>query len=879
MRYLVLFLLISLQATAINVRGGDIFLVRPDSPYIDSEYVPAEFLSVEDLVFYTCIEENLPVKSTVICMDDNSFKDVTVTRWLEKENCYIGTYDLDAKDCRQMIIQSEYEKDDELITVQREIKVNRLSSILDLVTRNQYSDGGWRDAVDTASGIWVLSNYKNIYDDELEMGIDWLKLNRDNEYKCWPKDDCSVRTTAKIMAYLALAGLNDTYRIVHDGIVYLENMQNFYTDEERWNLKISPFESGTTSCIISYERDLLNEQNFSVEQNSIVNFTISPYPGDELIVLCDQNFKANLTTSIDEEVFIYEGDNMSYITPENCWSSDSKWGDCDMAATLFATVANVSDDSRELSLEYLKKQLVQERAGEKSIKRKVNYSALYAYVADNKNVTSWLRYKQNNDGSWGNNSDMRNIITTGYSLLGMLASGFNRTDEVIEDAEEWVNDRELDFILNITSEYKAWNSTERNALAFIVLRNNARPVIKSNPMLVLIDNDAVDVELYNPTTFDLDDITFKFSDNLKDILEIEEQEYIPSYSYVRQTITRKKAETGNIYGYLSVFNGDEELGMVPVTITNFPKIEIESAKDNFIVFGTSAKIDFKITKTAHRFDCDLAWDDTDISSKEEYTLDSNSLSVDVSFTSAERVEKTYKGTFSCVSGEHSFDVPVDVRVSRYSDFPFEVIPSEIFVNDTNPSSIIIENRLDETLDVKVELVKASSYFELARTTVAIDPNNKVNISIYNNVPATSNVTESNMIKVTGLEQIREVSFRADITAVPEKRRNPFVMYSLLGLLIVLLAVGGYFAYKYRDNLKSLLKKGSNIDEVKVRIKKLEEKEKQTAIMNMINILRILKQDDVQIRTRLKAENFSDEEIDNALKSDAESADDTEESYS
>ena len=39
------------------IKGGEIHLVRPESPYIDSSHIPPEYLSNEDLVFYTCIEE------------------------------------------------------------------------------------------------------------------------------------------------------------------------------------------------------------------------------------------------------------------------------------------------------------------------------------------------------------------------------------------------------------------------------------------------------------------------------------------------------------------------------------------------------------------------------------------------------------------------------------------------------------------------------------------------------------------------------------------------------------------------------------------------------------------------------------------------------
>jgi len=852
---------------AINIRGGDINLVRPDSPYIDYQYVPPEYLSVEDLVFYTCIEEDLPVKSTVICLDDNSFRDVVTTRWLEDENCYIASYDLDEKDCRQMLIQSEYVKDDEIVTLQQPVKVNRLSSILDLVTRNQYSDGGWKDAVHTAAGIWVLSNYRQIYDDELKLGIDWLKLNRDNDEKCWPRDSCSVRTTAKILAYLTLSGYNDTSRIMHDGEVYLRNMQNFYQDGDTWDLTIAPFEPGNTSCVISYE-NLLNEGNFVMEQGKQVNYSISPVPGNELIVVCDQNFKANLTAIADDRVFIYEGDNLTYTTPENCWSADGKWGDCDIPATLYASMTNITDINRELALDFLEKQLQVTRAGEKTMQYNINDSAMYVFLTGDEDVTSWLRYKQNNEGSWGNRTNMANVIPTGLSLLGLLATGFNRTDEVIEDAEKWVNEKELEFTLNITEDYVAWNSTEMNAHAFIVLKNNARPILKSDPAIVLIDKEVTDVEIYNPTTFDLNEISFEFSDNLKDILQIEDEDFIPAYSYVRQAITKVGVETGDVYGYLSVYDYDDELGRIPVMITDFPDIKISYTQDNLVVFGAAAKVDFSIAKTGHKFNCKLAWDEDDISSQSDYTVDSNTLSVDVSFDSAERAEKTYVAEFTCTSNGYDFVVPVDVRMSRYKVFPFTVEPVDLFLNESGrDATFAIENKLDETLDVEAKFLKTSDYFELSRNSFAIDPNTKINITVYNSAPSQLNISSPNIIEVSALGQTREINFRADIIALPPKKANPVLFWSIVLLIIAGLGAGGYYGYKYKDGLLKLLKKGGKVDQIKMKIKQLEEKEKNTAILNMVNIMRILKKDDVQIRARLKTEGFSEDEINQAMSAD------------
>ncbi len=851
-----------------EMKGGDIYLVRPNSPYIDNSYVPSEYISVDDLDFYTCIEEkDIPVKSTVICLDDNSFKDIPMTKWLDTGNCYIGTYNLDGKDCRKMVIQSVYTKDKETVTLRKEIKVNRISSILDLVARNQYSDGGWRDAIATASGIWVLSNYPKIYADQIEKGLQWLKLNRNNDEKCWPDEDCSVTETAKILAYLTFAGVNDSYRVMHDGIVYLENNQNFYQDGETWNLTIKPFESGITDCIISYKNNLYNKDNFTLQEGKVAAYKINPVPSQMLYVICDQNFQANLTTPDHDQVFIYEGDNLSYTTPYNCWSRDQKWGKCDLSTTLLATMTNISDKNKDLALEYLDSQLRSERSGEMYIgpDKNVTDAALYAYVRDNQNITSWLRYKQNNDGSWGNGTSQDEIIPTGFNILGLMRSGFNRTSEVIRDAEAWVNEKELGFSLNETSKYEAWNSTEKNAHAFIVLKNNARPAIKSDPMLITIDKETTEVDIYNPTTFELDDISFEFSDNLKSHLTINPRDEIPSYSYVKQDITKKSGDTGTLYGYLYVKNHDVEIGKIPVMITDFPKIDINPAQDDYLVFGTKGTASFTVSKTSHTFQCSLAWDDPDISSQKDYTVNNNKLSVDLVFSSAERLEKTYAGTFNCTAQGQEYDIPVSVRVSRYETFPFSVKPESLFVNSTGQDRyMIIQNLLDETLDVSIAFMKNEPDFEISRKQVSIDPNTDVNVSIYNNVPENVNLTASDVIEVAALGQKKDVNFRAAIVAVPKKTFSPLLLWLIIGVIVVAVGTLGYLGYRYRDTLMGYLKKGSKIDSIKVKIKKLEEKEKHTAVMNMVNILRILKKDDVQIRARLKQEGFSDDEVDKAF---------------
>jgi len=149
--------------------------------------------------------------------------------------------------------------------------------------------------------------------------------------------------------------------------------------------------------------------------------------------------------------------------------------------------------------------------------------------------------------------------------------------------------------------------------------------------------------------------------------------------------------------------------------------------------------------------------------------------------------------------------------------------------------------------------------------------------IYNNVPDGLNLTAANVIEVTALGQKRETNFRTDIIAAKPKKTNPILFWSLIGIIVVTLGVAGYMGYQYRDSLKNLFSKGDKIDAIKMKIKKLEEREKHTAIMNMINILRILKKDDVQIRTRLKQEGFDEDEVTSAM--ETETDDDSEDDNS
>lgn len=876
---LIFLLIMSMSfSLASDIKGGEINIVRPDNRYIDDTRIPPEFLSSEHLIFYTCIEEeDTPVRSSVICHDDASFKDVELYRWEGDGNCYIGAYDLDGDRCEDMVIESEYERDEEDVKLTKNVQVKQFSSLLKHVTDNQYSDGGWADSVSTAAGIWVLSNYRDIYADEMGLANDWLTEHRDNEEKCWPENDCTVRKTAKIMAMLNMAGLDQSLRTMHDGHVYLEKWQNYYEKEDEWELKIEPFESGKTHCLITYEREHLNEENFTINETETQYYDLEVAPEEELDVVCDQNIYGRLETMEGEVPFVYEGDNLTYSMPYACWPENTKWGECDLETTVYALMTNISEERKEAGIEYVESKREEGLGGEEFLEdeSKIKENAIYSHVLGMEDeeemeyeadgLTSWLRFRQNNEGSWGRGDFEEKVGPTAHSILGLMENNFSRNSDVIKDAEDWVNEVEIGLYEDEAEDYEGWGSTENNAYAFTVLKNNARPVLNFEPNILMLDESEKSIDVYNPTTFPLDSITYNFSEELEDQVSIEnEREEISAYSYVRLNLERENMDADNVFGYLTVENEDIPIAKLPIMIMEHPSIEFEP-EGHIDVFGTSSRLEFDIDKTYHEFDCKLSWNEENISSKNEFRVTENELTLDLSFEEARRLETTYSGEFRCeAQGEEIID-EFSFDVSRYPTFPFSVEPDDILINETGETkNVTIENRLDESIDISVDFQRQSEQFELSSNDLVIYGGEEEDVKIYNNADPTENVSQTNTIIVESLEQEETINFQAFIEGEPERELGPVFFWTSLLVLISIAGGGGFVAYRYRETLRGLFSREQKEDKIKMRIKKLEEKEKKTAIQNMVQIMRMLNKEDSEVKKRLKEEGFTDEEIDKVL---------------
>ena len=874
---LILFLVaVSSAATqALSYQEG-IHLIRPDSRYITHDYSVPEYLTVEDLTFVSCLEDDYALRNSILCLDDNSFEDLETNPWSEQDNCYISSANLDNFECDHLLLQAEYTKEGENYKLTKTVRVNKLSKVLDKLLDTQYSDGGWRDPLSTAYGVWALSYFKDIYDYQLDLALDWLKENRNEERKCWPKSPCNMETSANILALLKLSNYTgdlidkpNARRVVNDARNFFEEMQNTYEQGDTWNISVLPINNYTTLSLVAYDRDVLDE-NFTLPMDEPKDYSFEARTDKELKVISDDNVIVNISNQDNETLIEYRGDNLTYVVPGPCWSLNRKGEPCDYTTTLFAMASDIDEYHESLAKEW-----VREKVSDGAILGKyfgdgqqdVVDTSFYVYnlFGDDGEMTymdqiiDWLLYKQNNEGSWGRNSTAEKAIPTADSILALEAAGYNRTAEPVEDAESWASANEE----NVSD-----NNTAALASLFFVLKHNARPLLVSEPKIIVVDQPQTTIQLFNPTTFDLTDLTYEFSEEVDSDLSIETREEIDAYSYRKLTITRTSSEQKDAFGFLTVYNLDDPVAKIPVILTDAPMLNI-SLPETVTVFGKSGELRVTAKKSSHTLTCTATWQGDELTSPGSIRVSGSTFTIPLSFEQALTKEDSYSGTLTCTAAGKKLSLPLNVYVSRYASIPLSVSPTDVIVNSTDADVVFrLKNNLDRDLTVSVSMDRYGSYFGF-RDSVTLNPNEEQNFTLTNNLPGDLNLTSSVLVNFKVFDRTQSASMLIDVTQQAAKSAS--LLGSILPLLVILAVLGvlGFFAWKYRDALIAELNK-LNIWRVKEekkkenkRIKTLKSTEQRQAIVNLFNIMKFQNKDEKDIAQRLLS-SFEREDIKSAL---------------
>lgn len=855
-----------LLAPLVSSYEEKIILIRPVTKYLAGGSSYPEFINNENLFYLTCIERNLPIRTSVICLDNNNFADLKPYEWTESGQdafCYLSGYDLEKMPCKNMLIQSEYVYDNETIKVEKRIKLNKFTQMLESILKTQFSDGGWKDAKSTAYGIFALSAFRDIFIDEISLAYEWLKEYRDDDQKCWPLELCNIHTTVRVLAMLKESGINDTARVTFDGGSWLVSKHVEYASGKPWQLSIYS-QYNTTLVLVAYGQEQI-EGNYSMAARTYKNYSFDALPNTALDVISTENIRLNLTNSKGVLMMSYQGDNFSYTTPPACWPANILGEDCDIFTTELALMSHLPDEDRESAIEWLDTKIVETDTignyiGEEG---KIIETVQYVYSANitDENIRKWLLLKQNNNGSWGRENVTNMLNLTAQATLALLNSGYTRSDEPIVDAENWLSDYESNADMN---------DTVSKALIFRALKAYARPFIKLKPLIIMPSTTTMEIELFNPTPFNFKDLKFSFTNDLDKYLKIEEKEILSAYSYRKITLSLIKTPETSVYGKLIIKSLGEEVASVPILISHFSSLEL-TFPQNTEVFGTSKTISVTAKKSPEPFDCEIFWDSSEISSKStKFRIEADTFEMALLFNAPATKEITYTATLICSTAENKMTIPIELKLKRYASKPFSISPKDIFVNGSGVTpQFVISNLLDTAIDVTIGFQKSEEKFTLSETSATIGPNADVTITINNDLVDEEEYTSSNIIEIKTTGQEESISFAASQEGVAPGQVNPMILYISIGIIVLILGVGGFFAYKYKDKLLVMLgikKKGavavtSGAEKTKQKIKKLEDIGHNMALVNLIRLLRFQGKSDEEIRNRLIEEKFTPEEVD------------------
>ncbi len=845
-----------------------IHFIRPVDGYIISDYTIPEFLSVEDVYVLACTEGDYPIKTSLLCLDNNNFVDLNNYKWTPDQNCYISDYNLKDFTCRDMMVQSEYTIDGENYRLTKNVRVNKLTKVLDHLLENQYSDGGWRDSLKTAYGIWGLSFYSEIFDYEIENGMKWLKLNRDDDEKCWPKSPCDMQQTANILGLLTISNYTDYYRVLNDGENFMKEMHLFYEQENTWKVSIFPNVPFTTVSLVGYEGEII-DTNFTLENDTWTDYSFKAVTGKELIVISDENIKAKILDQQGETLINYQGDNLSYDIPGACWSRNKRGEPCDLRTTLWNTMLDIPEEQIDQAKYYLENEmrnntLVGYYLGDQDDPID---TSLFLYVMESSHkdedwmdeIVDWVTYHQNNEGSWGDGNVTDKVVPTAIGGLALTKYGFNRSSEQIEDAEDWASENEEEVDVN---------DTVNQAALFSILRRNAHPLVTAVPRVLLVREALTTIDIFNPTTFNLDDVDYIFSDNLEEVLSLDKKSEISSYSYRKVKIRKSGNPSGTIYGYLTITNKDKQIGKIPVIVSDFPNLNI-TVTESLYVFGMNGDLQLTATKSAHEFICDVAWDSSEISTPGSFKISSETASFPVSFSRAVSKEEVYRGTVTCKSGDAQFTFPISPFFTRFSSEPLTVISGQSMVNSTDQhTSVLLKNNLDQDLTIDVSMDNFQEYFDF-ESRITLNPNEERNLTFMNTIPSGTNVTGQATITFTGLGRSKTTSIAVEVEYVPKKSYSLLKLIIILSFLSIVLGLLSYFGYTKREEIIKMLNK-LNVVKMKQEVKneeseihEMKDEERELIIVNLFKIMRFQEKDDKDIaRTLLK--NFSREQVKRAL---------------
>lgn len=480
---------------------GDQKIVYEEINYLENEILSFEFCSPEEP---TNIEFNL------VC-NVGTDSELEVYENYAKAGCFFSNFDMSKSNCDDFSLEIDYTAKNKEKKFKRTFKKQKQSKLINHVLNLDYDV---LNPVDLSYYLIVLNDIESSSSQTSINAYDKLKNDRNNNDKCWPKDRCDIYDTAKILRNLNFATYSGSSRLLDDGKNYLENS------------KISNTNNPTTFTITVDNSFVEGEEvlcSLEVDSKDPVNYEFTKsLPSLTKYASSSVNFNCNETVENIElkllapngkiKDFIDKDDTSGISTtiePFSCIGTST----CDFTATVNTLNAyGGTIESSALLTAYLKSLIISENDGEVQYLNTNNIFediGKYLYYSNNEGLKEYLKFKQNNVGSWGSDSIYNIILQTSWAVLGLQK--VTSETEYVKDGKKWIYFNEPD---------SGWGDIEKNTLAYMAIKEQIKPYLKFSSVNEIEGEKTLYVE--NPTTHDLKDIKVKFSSEINDYVSYTE---------------------------------------------------------------------------------------------------------------------------------------------------------------------------------------------------------------------------------------------------------------------------------------------------------------------------------------------------------------------
>ncbi len=797
-RCVLIFLVFTISFYSINSADEETFKIISPSYFSEqnNEFETINYIDEEYLSFSICSDNDLKNKKFELVCNSNLKKELEINPDKREEGCFYNNFELQYAPCDDFTLEVSYESDNVEKKITRTFEKQKLSRLLNHILGLDYES---LTPAQTSNYLVVLNEILPISDKRSIDIYEKLKTDRNNENKCWPTETCSINVTSEILRNVKLATYSSNTRLLEDGKTYLEkNMISNTNNPSSFIIKITDdLTSKEVSCALGIDGDTAKTYIFNNATS-----TVQKYASEKIIFTCNQSLSgiefllSNLNNKTqDFEKYLNTNTFTFNIDEFGCIGEDAS---CDFDSTINTLLAYGSTLDDSTLLDSYIDTLIIEDPTETYLDTDNVYEDIgkVLYYEKNEGLLEYLKFNQNNDGSWGEGSRSDKIEETSWAILGLKKS--SATEEYIEDGEKWIYFNEP---------IEGWASLEKNTLAYLAIKENIKPFLKITPKNIIKEKETF--EITNPTIHNIKKLQLSFSDEIKDYLSYtEDLGEILSEEEIRVEVEVDENFYGQLTGDLILTgldskNNEIEFAKIPISIVGQSPFKLITGK-----YSSSSElpiVPIKIEKQIPTFTSECQYTNPFDDSIAKATLTQDSKTLDLKNTALKNGNFTLN--IDCSFDSNSFSQTINFEVT-IAEKTFDIDVSEVLIDSLNDFSIKITSTETnkQTIQISVDgnfedLIEPAESSKIIAGKDTRDIFFKITNPVF--LEALGNAGKGNVIITsdTGYSKLIPIKLNMGETGQIEASSNSNLKW-YIGITLLLLIIISLVLYRYYQLNKS-----------------------------------------------------------------------------